>query len=67
MYQRAGVPFFIGCVAWNCSPAMVGTLGLALLKFLVMSGALLQVRCLYVESLPLSKSAIRRTVFCESP
>jgi len=38
-----GVPFFIGCVAWNCSPAMVGTLGLALLKFLVMSGALLQV------------------------
>ena len=40
----AGVPFFVGCVAWNWSPAMAGSLGLALLKFLVMSGAMLQAR-----------------------
>lgn len=51
--NAAGVPFFVGCVAWNWSPAMAGSLGLALLKFLVMSGALLQARTRASWHLPL--------------
>lgn len=47
------MPFFVGCVAWNWSPAMAGSLGLALLKFLVMSGAVLQARTCASWRLPL--------------
>lgn len=42
--STAGVPFFLGCIAWNYSPALMGSLGPAMLRLLVMCGALLQVR-----------------------
>lgn len=38
------MPFFLGCIAWNYSPALMGSLGPAMLRLLVMCGALLQVR-----------------------
>ena len=40
----AGVPFFLGCIAWNFAPGLTGAAAPALLRMLVMCGALLQVQ-----------------------
>ena len=39
----AGIPFFIGCVMWNYSPVLMGTMTLPILRALVLTGGLLQV------------------------
>ena len=56
-HAGAGVPFFIGCIAWNFSPALMGAAAPAVLRVLVSCGALLQVQSVSTSDLMSGVSA----------